>query len=98
MKKRADGRYCKQILIGYNSNGTRIMKNVYGKTIKEVEKKEHELQNKIAAGINILEDTITVGEWGLKWIEVYKADVSRGTYAMYETILFQQLEQYKYQN
>lgn len=87
MKKRADGRYCKQILIGYNSNGTRIMKNVYGKTIKEVEKKEHELQNKIAAGINILEDTITVGEWGLKWIEVYKADVSRGTYAMYENCL-----------
>ena len=47
MKKRADGRYCKQILIGYNSNGTRIMKNVYGKTIKEVEKKSMNFRTKL---------------------------------------------------
>ncbi len=87
MKKRADGRYCKQVLIGYNPNGTRKMKTIYGKTIKEVEKKEHELQNKIATGIKVLEDTITVEEWGTKWLDVYKVDVSKSTYAMYENCL-----------
>ena len=40
MKKRADGRYCKQIFIGYKPDGTRRMKTIYGKTIREVEKKE----------------------------------------------------------
>lgn len=87
MKKRADGRYCKQVLVGYNPDGTRKMKTVYGKTIKEVEKKEHEIQNKIATGIKVLEDTITVEEWGTKWLAVYKVDVSKSTYAMYENCL-----------
>ena len=87
MKKRADGRYCKQVLIGYNPDGTRKMKTVYGKTIKEVEKKEHEIQNKIATGIKVLEDAITVEEWGTKWLAVYKVDVSKSTYAMYENCL-----------
>lgn len=87
MKKRADGRYCKQILLGYNPDGTRKMKTIYGKTIKEVEKKELEVQNKIAVGVKVIEDTITIEEWGTKWLKVYKADVSKGTYVMYENCL-----------
>ena len=47
MKKRADGRYCKQVLVGYKSDGTRKMKNIYGKTIKEVETKERKLLEQI---------------------------------------------------
>lgn len=35
-KKRADGRYCKQILLGYKPDGKRIMKTIYGTTIKEL--------------------------------------------------------------
>lgn len=87
MKKRADGRYCKQVLVGYNSNGTRKMKSVYGKTIKEVEKKEREIQEKLAIGLNVIEDSVTIEEWSLKWLAVYKANVSRGTFAMYERCL-----------
>ena len=87
MKKRADGRYCKQVLVGYNSNGTRKMKSVYGKTIKEVEKKEREIQEKLATGLNVIEDSVTIEEWSLKWLAVYKANVSRGTFVMYEQCL-----------
>lgn len=87
MKKRADGRYCKQVVVGYRDDGKRIVKNIYGKTIKEIERKERELQGTIESGIDLSQDDITVAEWGSKWLNVYKAKVSRGTYAMYENCL-----------
>ena len=46
MKRREDGRYCKQILVGYKPDGTKKMKTVYGKTIKEVEHKANEVYRK----------------------------------------------------
>ena len=51
MKKRSDGRYCKQILVGYKSDGTRKMKTVYGKTIKEIEQKVNEIYHQIELDI-----------------------------------------------
>ena len=39
-KKRSDGRYCKQILVGYKDDGRRIVKTLYAKTIRELEQKE----------------------------------------------------------
>ncbi len=87
MKKRADGRYCKQVLVGYHSDGRRKMKTIYGKTIKEVEKKERELRENVQIGINVLQENITVEEWGKQWLIVYKAKVSKGTYEMYEKML-----------
>lgn len=87
MKKRADGRYCKHVPVGYNPDGTRKFKTVYGKTIREVENREREVRNKIASGIKVIEDATTVAEWGIRWLSVYKADVARSTYAMYENCL-----------
>lgn len=82
MKKRTDGRYCKQILVGYTPDGKRKMKTVYGKTIKEVELKERELKSKIEAGMNVV-DKITVEEWANNWLETYKATTSYNTYQVY---------------
>lgn len=87
MKKRADGRYCKQILVGYKPDGTRAMKTIYGKTIKEIERKEREVRDNIQCGVDLLQENITVEEWGNKWFEVYKAKVSPNTQAMYKNIL-----------
>lgn len=85
MKKRSDGRYCKQVLIGYHPDGKRKMKAVYGKTIKEVEKKERELKNLIDCGVSVIESNkITVSEWARKWLKVYKANVEYNTYAQYK--------------
>ena len=72
MKKRADGRYCKQIQVGYKPDGTRKMKTVYGKTIKEVEKKERELRSQIDKGLSISRDMM-VAEWADEWIKIYKS-------------------------
>lgn len=88
MKKRTDGRYCKQIIIGYSSNGKRKMKTIYGKTIKEVEKKERELKNELDAGVSLIESNkTTISEWARKWLKVYKANVEYNTYALYQNAI-----------
>lgn len=86
MKKRADGRYCKQVLIGYSPNGKRKFKTIYGKTIKEVEKKEREIKDSIEKGLSI-EDSIILGEWSDMWLSVYKNNVEYNTRAMYENAI-----------
>ena len=71
-KKRADGRYCKQILVGYKPDGKRQMKTIYGKTIREVEQKEREIREQIENGINLTKGEVTLKEWSLQWLGVYK--------------------------
>ncbi len=91
MKKRADGRYCKQVLIGYNPDGTRKMKTIYGKTIKEVEKKERELRGQIETGLNVV-DEITVSEWADLWLKTFKSNIANNTYTRYEGIIIHQIK------
>lgn len=91
MKKRTDGRYCKQIMVGYLPDGRRKMKNIYGKTKQEVEKKERELKNEIDKGVNFC-DTITVGEWADTWLKTFKTDIAHNTYTRYEGIIDKQIK------
>lgn len=87
MKKRADGRYCKQILVGYSLDGKRKMKTIYGKTIKEIERKEREVRNNLDNGLDLTQENILVKDWGRKWLKVYKRSVASGTYNMYQKCL-----------
>lgn len=93
MKKRADGRYCKQILVGYKPDGRRTMKTIYGKTIKEVEKRERELRGQIETGINVV-DEVTVSEWADLWLKTFKSNIANNTYARYEGIITHQIKPY----
>lgn len=87
MKKRADGRYCKQILVGYRPDGQRKVKTIYGKTIKEVEKKERELRIEIDIGISFDGECVTVGEWADEWLETFKTGIAHNTYQRYQGII-----------
>jgi len=84
LKKRADGRYSKQIMLGYKPDGTRNVKTVYGKTIRELEKKHRELMAKIDSGFDILQENLTVAKWAMKWLETYKRNVEKNTYNCYK--------------
>jgi len=86
-KRRKDGRLAEQVFIGYQPNGKRKWKTVYAKTEKELEAKVREIKNKIDSGLDLSRENITVGEWGLQWLKVYKNNVSGGTYAVYENSL-----------
>ena len=88
MKKRADGRYCKQILVGYRDDGRRIVKNIYGFSLKEIEIKERALRSQIENGLNAaLKNNITVAEWANLWLKTYKNTVSIGTKNMYSNAI-----------
>lgn len=84
MKKRADGRYAINVTIGYQSNGKRKMKTVYGNTIKEVERKERELRNEMDNGIALIDNDVTISDWANKWLRVYKNNVEYNTQYMYK--------------
>lgn len=86
MKKRADGRYCTQIFIGYKPDGTRVMKTIYGKTKREVEQKEREIRAQIDMGLNI-SHSISLGDWADEWLETYKSSLSPYTVRRYRSIV-----------
>ena len=86
MKKRTDGRYCTQIFVGHRPDGTRIMKTVYGKTVREVERKEREIRSQIDMGLNISR-SITLSEWADEWLETYKSFLSPYTVRRYRSIV-----------
>lgn len=101
MKKRADGRYCKQVLIGYHPDGRKKFKNIYGKTIKEVEKKETDLKYSISSGVYIEDNSITVGSWAQEWLTTYKKGLKPNTYNVYKYCIsahFESIENIKLQN
>lgn len=91
MKKRPDGRYCKQVHVGYNPNGTRKMKTIYGKTVREVEKKEREFKTQIDAGLKMIDD-LTLGEWADLWLKTYKINVEYNTFRRYEVVINNQIK------
>lgn len=67
-KKRADGRYAKQITIGYSPEGKQIKKTVYGKTIKELEKNYRDFMDLKEKGIIISDNQMTFAELADLWL------------------------------
>lgn len=87
MKKRSDGRYCKQIIIGYTDDGRRKLKNIYGKTKREIEKQEAEIRTQLNSDSFVVNERLTVGEWATEWFEVYKANAEYNTAEMYRNAI-----------
>jgi integrase len=86
-KKRADGRYLVQILKGYGLDGNPKYKNVYAKTISELEKKVATVRDEIEKGIHIDSSGLTLEQWAVRWIDLYKQNVAYNTRRMYEIVL-----------
>lgn len=80
MKRRADGRYLKQIVVGYNDDGDPIRKSVYGKTIREVEEKILELKGQMWNGIR-LDNNMTFRDACELYLDRPIKATTRSTYA-----------------
>lgn len=68
LNKRADGRYCIQVLIGRDENGRKKYKSVYGTTQKEAQRKADELRAALGKGIDISAQRDTFKKWCERWI------------------------------
>jgi len=83
-KKRKDGRYATTVAIGVRPDGRTHRKTIYAKTQRELEEKAGELRRQIKTGTIVKGDGVTVAEWAGEWLKTYKANVTQGTYDMYE--------------
>jgi len=86
MKKRADGRYLKQVFIGYGSDGKPKYKNVYGYSQAEVNNRAELLKAEINKGIAVIDDII-LSDWADRWFMLYKSNSAINTQKMYENLL-----------
>lgn len=83
-KKRADGRYLAQIQIGYQDNGKPKIKNLYGRTIAELDKKVVEYKANLNKGIVVDDKGFSLGRWATIWLETYKKNLEHNTYTAYK--------------
>jgi len=84
-KKRADGSWEYRVSYGYGLEGKLRRKSFYGKTQSECRDKQKEYEKKFAAPI---EKVTTVGEWSLRWLELYKkGKCSLKMYDQYSSIV-----------
>lgn len=94
-KKRADGLYSVQIVVGTNANGTPKRKTFYGHTIKEVEAKKAEYQEKLRNGTLVSNEKATFGEVAAVWL-IYKrgqlGEKGLRQYNHYQSIIDNQLQ------
>ena len=86
LTKRADGRYQTQVYIG-TENGKKIVKTVYGRTIKELEENERAIKVKLGKGFDVMAERKTFGDWAKLFLEEKKLSVSAGRYNNYRIAL-----------
>lgn len=87
-KKRADGRYCKQMCVGYTPDGKKKVKTLYAKTLKELEEKILKATKEFRENTLICDESITVEEWLKQWLKVYMVNSEYNTLRMYKGIVY----------
>lgn len=86
MKKRADGRYLRQVYIGRRSDGKPKYKNIYGYSQAEVNNRAELLKAELACGTALIDD-ITLSDWSERWFLLYKSNSAINTQKMYQNII-----------
>ncbi len=82
--QRSNGRWEAVITVGYNGQGKRVRRTVYGWTKKEVQDKLTELQSKKLDGSLAETGKLTVGEFLDRWLATTKSAIRATTYTSYE--------------
>lgn len=81
LKKRADGRYSRQVYLGLGEDGRRQYKTVYGASPKEVDDKVSELRIQLKKGIDLSAKNEKFKEWSAMWLASKKGNVSAVYYS-----------------
>jgi integrase len=69
--------------LGFDGNGRRKRRVVYGESKGEVQEKLRRLQHDVDRGVDVLAEQLTVGQWLTRWLALVKPNVERGTYGPY---------------
>lgn len=82
-KKRKDGRYCKQIIVGIREDGKKNVKTLYSRDWRELDKMVREFQLDLDKGKYVVKD-ITFGECANLWINS-KRGLAQNTMVTYRS-------------
>lgn len=93
-KKRADGRYLAQVKIGYQNNGKPKFKNIYAKSLTELDKKIVDFKANFNKGILVDDENLILEKWAEIWLETYKTNIAFNTHRRYVNIINQQINPY----
>jgi integrase len=86
--READGQWVGSVSLGYDGNGKRKRRVVYGASKQEVQEKLRQLQTESLAGTLSDVGRLTVGEYLQRWLEnTAKNKVRPTTYARYEQLV-----------
>jgi integrase len=86
--READRRWVASISLGYDGEGRRVRRVVYGATKGEVQEKLRRLQTEAVSGLLAEAGRLTVGEYLQRWLDnTAKARVRPTTFARYEQLI-----------
>jgi integrase len=86
--ERADGLWEAKVSLGYDGNGKRIRKTVYGKTKAEVQEKLRKLQGEALSGLLAESNCQTSAELLNRWLEdVARPAIRPTSYLSYEGVI-----------
>jgi len=85
--QRPDGRWVAMLTIGYNANGKRLRKAIYGWTKKEVQDELTRMQSASLAGTLAAPNKMTVAQYLDHWLEnVARPSITYGTFVNYDGV------------
>lgn len=88
IRERTDGTWEARVSLGFDNDGKRTSRSVYGKTKGEVQEKLRKLQNDAAGGQLADPTTITVGQYLESWLkDTAKPKCSPTTWARYDSLV-----------
>lgn len=73
VKKRADGRYCVQIYLGWDEVGKKQYKSVYAKSVAELKEKETALRLQLGWGLDVLSQRDSFAQWADDFLRLKNA-------------------------
>ena len=80
LKKRADGRYSRQVYLGLGEDGKRQYKTVYGSSQKEVEERALDIKFQLKKGMDLSYGRDRFRDWSAAWLADKKDNVSASYY------------------
>lgn len=88
IRQRTDGSWEARVSLGYDTDGKRQQRSVYGKTKADVQDKLRKLQNDAAGGHLAEPASVTAGQYLDSWLtDTAKPKCSPTTYARYESLV-----------
>ncbi len=84
--QRPDGLWVGQVSLGYDAEGKRIRRSVYGKTKREVQQKILQLQQDVLNGLPVKQEKLTIDQHFQDWFKVKKAVLRETTLDGYQRL------------